>query len=234
MSDLIDHKALAISRLATEYRESDNLIDYIKTLLLEADNLEVVYQDLLTKRWIDTAEGVQLDIIGSIVGQSRDIIDADILVFFGFQGALGVGGYGDEGDTSQGARFRSEDENTSGNVRLADPEYRIFIRARILKNSTLATSNDVAEHAKFLFEAPSVFVTDIGEASARVTIGKMLTLNEKAYLINAGLLPKPAGVAYTFAEYEEGEAFGFFGAPNVKGFADEATPTNGGKFAAEF
>lgn len=71
MSIQIDHEELAISRLATQFRESTNLINYIKALLTEADTLEQVLMDVIDKRWIDTAEGIQLDILGTIVAQSR-------------------------------------------------------------------------------------------------------------------------------------------------------------------
>ncbi len=76
MSIPIDHESLAVSRLATQFRESTNLINYIKALLTEADTLEQVIRDIIDKRWIDTAEGVQLDILGTIVQQSR-IVDLE-------------------------------------------------------------------------------------------------------------------------------------------------------------
>ncbi len=81
ISKAIDHKALAVSRVATQYRDSVNLIGYIKSLLYEADTLEQVFNELLEKRWIDTADGVNLDILGSIVGQSREFIDAEIFEY---------------------------------------------------------------------------------------------------------------------------------------------------------
>ena len=41
----IDHNSLAISRLATQFKESTNLINYIRALLVEANNLEEVFCD---------------------------------------------------------------------------------------------------------------------------------------------------------------------------------------------
>lgn len=85
---MIEHKKQAVGRLATQFRESPNLIKYIETLLIEADTLESVYNDLLTDRWVDTAEGVQLDVIGIIVGLARfpgnggDLIDDDLYRLF--------------------------------------------------------------------------------------------------------------------------------------------------------
>lgn len=71
----IDHKTLAKSRLLTQYRESTNIINYQQGLLVEAANLEQVFQDLINKRSINTAVGDQLDDVGEIVGQSRQVGD---------------------------------------------------------------------------------------------------------------------------------------------------------------
>ena len=51
ISQTINHKSLAESRLATQYRDSLKLIAYIKALLYEADSLESVLRDLLEKRF---------------------------------------------------------------------------------------------------------------------------------------------------------------------------------------
>lgn len=234
MSDIIDHKALAISRLATQYRESANLIDYIRTLLLEADTLEEVYQDLLTERWLDTAVGVQLDILGAIVGQPRTLIDSSVLTFFGFDTAPGAGSFGDENNTGLGARFRADGESTTGVLRLSDPEYRVFVKAKVLKNVTDCTADDVAEHVRFLTSAPTAYVIDVGPATAQVNIGRLLNDNEKIFVKDEDIIPKPAGVAYTFVEYEGNDAFAFAGVPGTTGFGDETDPTVGGSFASEF
>ena len=84
MTDPIDHRALAESRLANQFKESPNLIAYIKALLRENDELETVFQDLLNDRYIDTAVGVNLDIVGEIVGQARDFTQTVNGLFFGF------------------------------------------------------------------------------------------------------------------------------------------------------
>lgn len=47
MIDIINHRDLAESRLATQFKESPNLIAYIRALIRENDELESVFQDLL-------------------------------------------------------------------------------------------------------------------------------------------------------------------------------------------
>lgn len=67
----IDHITKGLSRIITQYKESENLINYIITLLTEANNIEDVIFQLYEERYLDTATGVQLDVLGQIVGQAR-------------------------------------------------------------------------------------------------------------------------------------------------------------------
>lgn len=230
MSDLINHKELAESRVVTQFKES-NLIDYIKALLVEADTLEQVFQSLLTDRWIDTAQGVQLDILGAIVGQPRILVDALILSYFGFFPNSGASSFGSVLDPSLGGRFRSKDESTTGNRKLTDNEYRVYIRARIIKNSIIPTLPETLSFFKFLFDVDQIIIVD-GDMHYTVQIGRILTSNEKAFLLNTDLVPKVAGVGVGYQEYEAESAFGFKGIPTSKGFGSINDPSIGGKFSS--
>lgn len=231
MSTTIDHKQLAQSRLATQFRESTNLINYIKSLLVEADTLEQVFQDIIDKRWIDTAEGINLDIIGSIVGQPRELIDATVLFYFGFLTSPGALSFGTISDPSVGGRFRSVSESTTGSRQLTDDEYRFFIKARIVKNSIIPTLPETTAFFRFLFNVEQVIIID-GNMRYTVQIGRLLTENEKVFLLNTDLIPKVAGVNGSYQEYESAIAFGFGGVPNSLGFGSVSNPAIGGKFAS--
>jgi hypothetical protein len=95
----LDHEAQAISRLLTQFREAPQLHGYIKALMSEANPIECAIIDTLAGRSLDTAVGAQLDVIGEIVGQPREVVDASTLTFFGYGdfgtcGApAGTGGY---------------------------------------------------------------------------------------------------------------------------------------------
>ena len=122
--DKIDHEVQAISRLLTEFSEASTLHGYIKALLSEANPLEQVLCDILNQRTIDNASDFTLDVIGALVGQSRVLIDATLLVYFGYDGAINADSYGDLDDGSLGARYLSLGEDTTGNRTLIDEEYR--------------------------------------------------------------------------------------------------------------
>jgi hypothetical protein len=230
MATEINHKELAISRLATEYKASVNLISYIQTLLLEAQNLEEIYQSLLTDRWIDTATNTTLDIIGSIVGQSRTFIDANDLFYFGFHGNPQSDSFGSIDNTGLGARFRAVDERTTGLRSLTDDEYRLWIRARIARNSTHSTPEDIIDLIAFVFPVDLILFLD-GDTEYFVSIGKFLTINEKLILTNADIFPKTAGVKANYVtEFDSNSFFGFDGVPGSGGFGSLTNPAQGGKF----
>lgn len=71
MSDTTTVKG--INRLAYQFSDSDNLINKIKAYLAETDELYDSNVLLATKRGLETAEGVQLDGIGQIVGIDRPV-----------------------------------------------------------------------------------------------------------------------------------------------------------------
>ena len=223
MSDIvkIDHNAQAISRLLTQFSEAFVLQDYIKALLSEANPLEQVFCDILDQRTIDTATDFTLDVIGALVGQSRVLIDATLLVYFGYVGALNADSYGDANDSSIGARYRSDGEDTTGNRTLTDDEYRLFIRARIARNQSNGSINSVAELSAFLAGIDFVLVTDgLEPATFSLGFGEKLDANTKTLIANSDLIPKPAGVRISdLYDFQTENPFGYAGAaPNVKGY----------------
>jgi len=225
----IDHKELAISRLVTQFRESTNLIEYIRALLVESNNLEEVFCDLLEKRWIDTAEGAQLDVLGAIVGQTREFIDAELFDYFGFSVNPISQSFGTINNIGVGGRFKYIDESTEGLRLLTDEEYRVFIRARIMRNSTSSTPENIISQIRFIFNSPLVLLID-GDTEYSVNIGRRLGLNEKSILINTDVIAKTAGVRVNYVtEFNTGNFFGFLGIPGSKGFGSLSDPLSGGE-----
>lgn len=227
----IDHSELALKRLATEFRESKNLISYILTLIKENQSLEQIFQDLIFRRSIDLSTGKTLDIIGSIVGQSREFIDAEVFDYFGFQSNPQSQSFGSVVSPALGGRFRAVDEITQGLRLLSDEEYRTFIRARITRNNIRATPENIIEIIKFIFGAAQVIIEE-GDTSYSVDIGVNLTLNQKAVLFQTDIVPKTAGVSvYYRSQYDSNSFFSFTGIPLSRGFGSINNPSLGGKFA---
>jgi len=78
-------------RLIEQFEEKPNLLGLLCSLVTPMQELEFVYQDLWNKRWLDTAEGEQLDGLGEIVGVSRNgKNDADYRIAIRFQIAVNM------------------------------------------------------------------------------------------------------------------------------------------------
>lgn len=227
----INHKELAISRLATQYRDSVKLIAYIQSLLYEADTIEQVFKDLLEKRWVETAEGVNLDILGSIVGQTREFIDAEIFEYFGFADNPIAQSFGSVNDPGLGGRFIEIGESTTGTRLLSDNEYRTFIKARIVRNNTSSTPEDIISQLRYLFDSPLVLIREGLKASYEISIGRGLSLNEKSIIEQTDIVPKTAGVTATYvSEFNSEDFFSFKGVPGSDGFGSVNNAELGGKF----
>lgn len=193
---LLDHQELAKARLITQFKESESLREYLDAVLVLANDLEQVFNDLLLNRFIDTAEGEILNLIGVLVGQERLVLN---------------------------------------NVALTDTEYRVFIRARIIKNNTRATREDIINMITFIFDVASVTTTD-GDRSYVVTIVGDLSLDERALISTANLLPKPHGIRanYILADSTSGFYMRSIYAPvpvEAGTFGNYLTPGTGGLYS---
>lgn len=234
----IDHLAVGRSRVAAQYTESQKFLAYIRALLASSAELEAVLQKVAEQVDIDLAEGVNLDVIGEIVGISR-IIQASVqLAFFGFQDNAAALNFGEEGSQGIGARFYDEGEPYLATSVLNDPEFRLLIRAKIVKNHALGTNEDVIAGLAYLFGggmAIQVAVEDIGGMAIQVAVGRPLTYLEKVLITNLDVLPRPAGVRISQrVTYSTTNYFGFDGQNSALSFGEEWQPSIGGQFAEEF
>ena len=133
---VIDYTEEARTRVTEQFKNKEVFDNYVQILTKGQIDLENTFKDLLQLRDIDTATGEQLNIIGRIVGQDRELIAADLYDFFGMIGALNAFPMGDFNDPSIGGIFYSYGIDLGGNVELDDETYRTFIKAKIYKNIT--------------------------------------------------------------------------------------------------
>lgn len=238
-STVLDHQSLGRSRVATQYTESQKFLAYIRALLDSSAELEAVLQKVAEQTDIDIAEGVNLDVIGEIVGISRIIPASVQLAFFGFQDNAAALNFGEEGAQGVGGRFYDEGEPYLATSVLNDPEYRMLILAKIVKNHAIGTNEDVISGLSYLFGggnmAIQVAVEDIGNMAIQVAVGRPLTYLEKVLISHLDILPRPAGVRISQrVTFDTTNYFGFDGQNNALSFGEEGQPSVGGLFAEEF
>lgn len=216
--EVVDYLEEARGRVTEQFKEKDVFDRYLRLLISEQALLQNSMLDLMQLRSIDTAYGAQLDIIGEIVGRPRGLIYADAFNFFGFNGEPQAGSFGSTSDSSTGSPFWSLGDPKSGGRVPSDEEYRLLIKAKIIKNTTRSTPEDTIRAFNFLFGAGTCIVDEGVNANVRIGIGKLLTTIENALLFEfsnvGGLLPKTVGVNYEFFEFVGERVFSTLGYDN--------------------
>lgn len=223
-----NYLATARSQVTQQFVEKDVVDRYLQLIIDQQFSIQQVFKDLLQKRSIDEATGAQLDIIGEIVGQPRELISVDLFDFFGFQGATKAASFGEFGSPSIGANFYNFGDPLGGNVLLDDTTYRLFIKAKILKNTTTSTPEEFIAFINFLFGTGITAYLAEGIAEYTILFGRELSVFEQAllnYVSNSPgypsrLIPKTVGVRVNFGYFLSGNYFGFQGAPGAKGFGN--------------
>lgn len=128
-----------------QYKSSPNLLKYMRCIMKEVDELVKAIQDTINLRYLADAFGHQLDINGEIVGQPRIIPGAAALGYFGFYDEpLSTNpSIGDDAIPTIGGTYRSDGDRASTDFRMNDVQYRQAIYAKILKNDSRCSIDDV-------------------------------------------------------------------------------------------
>ena len=188
----------SVARLIQIYRDKDKFRQLIELYASIPQEIEDTVSDMLLFRDVETAFGEQLDVIGRIVGQDRQIANADPFFFFGYAKSgvapVGIGSFGTITNPAIGERYKSINEAGSGDVTLADSEYRLFIKARIIKNHTGGTLNEIIEATTLIAETDAYTIVESKmQIDINFTPGS-LSSTKLNLLQNFDLLPRPAGV----------------------------------------
>ena len=143
----IDYTSVARTRYTDLFKNSqefDALVTTFTDVLKEYQDQYIIFKDRVLD--LDYQFGAGLDVIGSIVGQSRTLVDFNDSVHFGFAGSYRSGTFGTEADSNIGAEWYSTLSATAGSGRImSDLEYKNVIKARIIYNKTTCSTNDFLE-----------------------------------------------------------------------------------------
>ncbi len=234
----IDYLTEARTRVTDQFKNKPNFDKYLDLLIRGSTELQLTVKQLQQLRTVDTATGVQLDNIGEIVGIPRGLVSAELFYYFGFRDEDGIvpnpqaGKYGSTTDSSVGSPWYSLNAPLGVSRAPSDDEYRLIIKAKIVKNRTLARPEDVIAAYKFLFSTGQVIIDEYSPAKVRIGIGKILSTVEKGLLFNlqgsGSLLPKTTGVSYQYQEYQATRVFALAGFPGALGPGDLNDPAAGG------
>lgn len=209
-----------INHLLMQFSQAVNMHIFLNALGAELDELTNALDDLQNKRWIDTGAGVQLDNIGVLIDRSRKIEGSIQLEFFAFYDQpnalpFNVGRFRDTPAVAYTATSILDDET-----------YRPVLWHKVSKDTTTGTTESTIESVKFIYQAPFVTLTELGNAKIGIGIGRELTDNDIVLARALGLFIRAGGVGLDFVEEIPDPFFGFLGQGNVQGFDVGILPTN--------
>ena len=115
--------------LLEQYANSPNLKAYLNIFMKELNLLFQASDDAYFGRFVVNAVGYQLDVIGEILQQSRNMVLTED-PYFGFQGFTGVDGMANETTPLDGGIFKDGDISKYEVSPLGDDMYRRLLLAR--------------------------------------------------------------------------------------------------------
>lgn len=223
-----DYLADLRERVTFAFEDAPVFDKYLQLLSGPSVELQEVLRQLMQERSIDTAVGKQLDIIGDIVGQPRELIDSSFIPYFGYEGAFEAQSYGSLTDDSVGGYYWDIDKSLTGNVLLNDDQYRIFIKAKILKNIVNPTPEQVIYFIQFVFGvsrvqilideeaiAPFIMVSDDIGPFGFALLRYFVEDRYRSYFV-----PKALGVNYGFGVSNATLPFAYLGVAGAGGFGE--------------
>jgi hypothetical protein len=215
----VDYLADARSRYTEQFKNKVVFDKYVELFISEFITLQDEMRQLMQLRSIDTAIGAQLDIIGDIVGQPRELQDVT-LYNFGFNNIAqnevnDTQSYGTLSDPLVGGVWVSLQDPLVGYRLLNDFEYRTLIKVKIIKNTSNGNINDVIYCAQLLLNEYAVGIT---ETAGNLTIVINRPWDDPDFAVFVGFneyelcrkyLPVPVGVGLYFQTVPNGFDSGF-------------------------
>lgn len=186
--NLVDYQAEGIELTTTQFKNRDIFNRYLELMLYGYGDLEETLKDLMQNRSLETAKGAQLDVIGRILGQPRQLFDSVIIRYFGFKGASGASPYKSVTDTERTyGPWKGTKDTLLGVRELTDAEYRRILLLKIIKNTSNANITAFNDGVRILFGIDNVdYQEDTpanyteGAATITISIGRDYNDPEKA------------------------------------------------------
>jgi hypothetical protein len=209
-----------LKRLIFQYSDKPKALAEITARLESISNTFDLFNSFEVEFDLDSAYGDRLDIIGKIIGINRIVQNAIPKGYFGWDDGIAP----NPKTFGEGAMFDLFYDAGYTSTQLNDEQMRMFIRAKIAKNTTAAyLSSDervtLQQTIMFLFESKA-YVIDNFDMSLTIYVDEEFDLDNVLLLDALDLIPKPQGVRYRnyVKTYNNVGTFGFSENPNSKTF----------------
>ncbi len=205
-----------LDQLIIQYFNQPKAKAELANMLDSYENVHNFYRDFIPSFDLDRAYGDRLDIIGRIVGLPRLIDTVIAKEYFGFVRQNASKGF------SRGDMYRKY-EGAFSSLLLTDGDYRRFLTAKIIKNTSHATITGIAslqESVRVLFGENSYAVDN---KNMTVTVYVNEEQKGEFIIIEAlGLIPSPQGVKINLETTTEDIIYlGFERNEDTGGFGNE-------------
>lgn len=211
--------------LIWQYQDKPKAQKHIELILSEFEKIYNLLNVIPDAFDLDKAVGKQQDILGKILGISRNAPFAVSKKFFGFTNNINSYSF-DKRLKTTGFKIpfkrKLEDIYTSG--RLDDTQFRVFLKAKAIKNNVRATMIDdnklsLQDAINFLFNDTS-YIVDNQDMTMTLYIDNSYDVQLLKYIKQLDLLPRPQGVEIrTVLHFAEGNTFGFRRNKEALGFS---------------
>lgn len=197
-----DHGLIAWNHWPAQFNDGSRIEAIVRALIQPMNGVQLALLELLRDRWLDIAEGQQLDGIGDIVGLPRVIDDVVYVQFFGFEGQPAIA-------TFDIGRFRRARElAVGGSTTLLDPEYRRLLYWKIAINNGHGTAPEIVAALKPILDVSQVVVQDIGNAKIAVWVNRLPGVSDPLMVNARRWVPKAAGIGLRLTASTD-QPFGF-------------------------
>lgn len=201
--------------LIVQYSDKPKASATVSEIVSRFKNIFDVIEQFEAAFDLDTAIGAQLDIIGKIVGISRNVEGVIPKIFFGFDNNVNARGFGL-------APFYTGDQAKYTDTQLSDSDYRFFIRMKIAKNHVKATmsddnGNNINAVILSMFEGYA-YMVDNKDMTVTIYIENSPKSYLLPYAISLDLIPMPQAVGIKYVATFGANSFGFSSNINAKGF----------------
>ena len=184
---MMDHAAKARSRIYAQYRDKPRMVAWLTSGPdIAYEHLERSANAIITSYDVDTARGEDLNIIGRIVGVPRPVVRIPDFAVFGYEGNENYENY-------NVAPYLGEGDGVN-DAPLSDFLYRRLVKAKIARNISDATYDDIIRLARFITGVEVITLVDNQDMTFSLGFEFALDLNT-AYLVeNFDIIPRPQGV----------------------------------------
>lgn len=218
-------------RIYAQYRDKPKAVSWYGITPYMAQDFCEVFEKISLSYDIDSNEGVQLDVIGRVVGVGRDIVVNQELDVCEFGAELTVSpGYTSYGDAEYGDAEYSpsltltpdcemgdevsqmSETSIAADQTLQDEYYRLLLKSKVARNTGDATIDEIIQAVQIIApSAENVTLIDGEDMTFSLEIFGDLSDIERDILLQPGVVPKPQGVRY----------LGFVEVTNLIEFGDE-------------